>query len=139
MRLLSRNDLSLNERYPEVAEALDAQSRRRFAIDGEVVAFDGGRTSFEALARRGRRAVTVYLYVFDVLWLDGRDVRPLPLRERKRLLRDALDFGGPLRLTPHRNERRRGVLRGGLPQGLGGADRQAGGQPVHARPARATG
>ena len=103
VRLLSRNDLSLNARYPEVAEALEAQRRRRFAIDGEVVAFDRGRTSFEALARRGHRAVKVFLYVFDVLWLDGRDVRALPLRERKRLLRDALDFGGPLRLTAHRN------------------------------------
>ncbi|MBN1527467.1 MAG: non-homologous end-joining DNA ligase [Thermoleophilaceae bacterium] len=104
VRMLSRNDLPLNERYPEVAEALEAQSLRRFAIDGEVVAFDRGRTSFAALARRGHRHVKVYLYVFDLLWIDGRDVRPLPLRERKRLLRDALDWGGPLRLTPHRNE-----------------------------------
>ena len=55
MRLLSRNDLSLNGRYPEVAEALEAESLQSASpIDGEVVAFDGGRTSFEALARRGR-------------------------------------------------------------------------------------
>jgi bifunctional non-homologous end joining protein LigD len=104
VRLLSRNDLSLNGRYPEIAEALEGQSRTRFAIDGEVVAFDRGRTSFAALARRGQHAVRVYLYAFDILWLDGRDVRALPLRERKRLLRETLDFGGPLRLTSHRNE-----------------------------------
>jgi bifunctional non-homologous end joining protein LigD len=104
VRLLSRNDLSLNSRYPEIAEALEAQRCTRFAIDGEVVAFDRGKTSFEALARRGRRAVKVYLYAFDVLWLDGQDVRPLPLRERKRLLRTALDLKGPLRFTAHRNE-----------------------------------
>jgi DNA ligase D-like protein (predicted ligase) len=103
VRMLSRNDLSLNARYPEVAEALEAESRERFAIDGEVVAFSGGRTSFEALARRGRHRVAVYLYVFDLLWLDGYDVRGLPLRSRKRLLRSALDFHGPIRLTPHRN------------------------------------
>ena len=101
--LLSRNDLSLNGRYPELVEALEAESCKRFVIDGEVVAFDGGRTSFAALARHGRRRVSVFLYVFDVLWLDGHDVRPLPLRSRKRLLRAALTFKGPVRLTPHRN------------------------------------
>jgi bifunctional non-homologous end joining protein LigD len=103
LRLLSRNDLSMNERYPEVAGALAAQRRTRFVVDGEVVAFSGGRTSFETLARRGERGVSVFYYVFDVLWLDGHDVRPLPLRSRKRLLRDALEFGDPLRFTPHRN------------------------------------
>jgi bifunctional non-homologous end joining protein LigD len=46
----------------------------------------------------------VFLYVFDVLHLDGYDVRALPLRARKRLLRGALEFHGPVRLTPHRNE-----------------------------------
>jgi bifunctional non-homologous end joining protein LigD len=102
-RLLSRNDLSLNARYPELAVALDGQSCTRFAVDGEVVAFAGGRTSFGALARRGRRRVAVYLYLFDLLWLDGYDVRALPLRSRKRVLRAALDFNGPLRFTPHRN------------------------------------
>jgi DNA ligase D-like protein (predicted ligase) len=102
-RLLSRNDLSLNERYPEVARALDAQATMQFVVDGEVVALDRGQTSFAKLAARGHHYVPVYLYLFDILWLDGRDVRDLPLRVRKRLLRDALRFGGPLRLVPHRN------------------------------------
>jgi len=101
--LLSRNDLSLNGRYPELVEALEAESRDRFVVDGEVVAFAGGRTSFAALAGRGRRRASVFLYVFDVLWLDGHDVRALPLRSRKRLLRGALAFKGPVRLTPYRN------------------------------------
>ncbi len=104
VRLLSRNDLPLNGRYPEVADALDADPCTRFAIDGEVVAFDGAQTSFARLAQRGKERVAVFLYVFDVLWLDGYDVRPLPLRARKRLLRDALRFEDPIRLTPHRNE-----------------------------------
>ena len=93
----------MNERYPEVAEALAAQRQTRFVVDGEVVAFSGSRTSFETLARRGERGVRVFYYVFDLLWLDGYDVRPLPLRSRKRLLRDAIEFGDPLRFTPHRN------------------------------------
>ena len=66
-------------------------------------AFSGTRTSFETLARRGERGVRVFCYVFDLLWLAGYDVRPLPLRARKRLLRDAIEFGDPLRFTPHRN------------------------------------
>jgi bifunctional non-homologous end joining protein LigD len=103
VRLLSRNDLSMNGRYPEVAQALEAERCQRFAVDGEVVAFDGARTSFARLARRGQHPVAVFFYVFDLLWLDGCDVRALPLRARKRLLRGALTFSGPVRLTPHRN------------------------------------
>ena len=63
----------------------------------------------------------MFFYVFDVLWLDGEDVRPKPLRERKRLLREAIDFGDTVRFTQHRNTRGRGHVRGGVPQGLGGA------------------
>ncbi len=81
VRLLSRNDLSMNDRYPEVAEALEAQECRRFAIDGEVVAFDHGQTSFSRLARRGRERVAVFLYAFDITWLDGRG-RARPAADR---------------------------------------------------------
>jgi bifunctional non-homologous end joining protein LigD len=104
VKLLSRNDLSLNGRFPEIAEALETQPQLRFAIDGEVVAFDGAATSFARLAQRGHHYGPVFYYVFDVLWLDGVDVRPEPLRARKRLLRDAMRFGDPIRFTTHRNE-----------------------------------
>jgi bifunctional non-homologous end joining protein LigD len=104
VKLLSRNNLSLNGRFPEIAEALEGEDAQRFAVDGEVVAFDGAATSFARLAQRGHHYVPVFYYVFDVLWLDGDDVRPRPLRERKRLLRDALSFKDPLRFTTHRNE-----------------------------------
>ena len=103
VRMLSRNDLDLSGRYPEVREALAAQDARRFAVDGEIVAFEGSRTSFAALAGRGHHRVPVFLYAFDLVWFEGRDVTSLALRERKRLLRDALRWHGPLRLTPHRN------------------------------------
>src|SRR3954449_6718201 len=103
VRLLSRNDLDLNGRFPTVAEALERQRCKRFAIDGEVVAFSGGQTSFAKLADARAGRAKVFLYVFDITWLDGEDVRPLPLRERKRLLREAIDFDGPIRFTTHRN------------------------------------
>jgi DNA ligase D-like protein (predicted ligase) len=102
--LLSRNDLSQNARYPELVEALMAEDTEQFAVDGEVVAFDGSQTSFARLAQRHQRYVPVFLYVFDVLWLEGHDVRALPLRTRKRLLKTALDFHGNVRWTQYRNE-----------------------------------
>src|SRR5579875_1330961 len=57
LRMLSRNDLDLSGRYPEIRDALAAQAERRFAVDGEVVAFDRGRTSFARLADRAHRPV----------------------------------------------------------------------------------
>jgi DNA ligase D-like protein (predicted ligase) len=100
VRLLSRNDLPLNGRFPTIATALERQPCRRFAIDGEVVAFSGGRASF---AKLGDARSKIFLYAFDITWLDGEDVRPLPLRRRKRLLRDAIEFADPIRFTTHRN------------------------------------
>jgi DNA ligase D-like protein (predicted ligase) len=103
VRLLSRNDLSLNARYPEVARALEDERCERFALDGEIVAFEGSRTSFARLAQRGRRHVPVFYYVFDLTWLEGYDVRRLTLRTRKRLLRATVRAGGGVRLSAHRN------------------------------------
>jgi len=103
LRLLSRNKLSLNGRFPVVASALEAAATVDCVLDGEVIAFAGGKTSFERLQQRGERAASIFYYVFDLLYLDGYDVRPLSTRARKRLLRQALRFGGPLRHTPHRN------------------------------------
>ena len=73
---------------------LSGQSRERFVVDGEVVSVSG---RFQDDGPR-------LYHVFDVLWLDGEDVRALPLRERKALLRDALTWEDPLRLVPYRNE-----------------------------------
>ena len=103
VKLLSRNDLSQNDRWPELVEALEKDRCDQFVIDGEVVAFEGSQTSFAKLAQRARHYVPVFYYVFDILWLEGRDVRKLPLRTRKRLLHDALEFHGNVRWTQHRN------------------------------------
>jgi bifunctional non-homologous end joining protein LigD len=103
VRLLSRNDLSMNARYPELATALASEPSDRFAVDGEIVAFDGAKTSFTRLAQRQQHYVPVFFYVFDLLWLEGNDVRALPLRTRKRLLRATLTFSNGVRWTPHRN------------------------------------
>jgi DNA ligase D-like protein (predicted ligase) len=103
VRLLSRNHLSLNARFPEVVEALEADRATNFVIDGEVVAFRGAQTSFEALQQRGEHEAKIFYYVFDLLYLGDEDTTSLPWRERKSMLRGALSFKGPVRLTPHRN------------------------------------
>lgn len=111
VRLLSRNRKELNNHYPELVEALAEQTNQDFVVDGEIVAFEGNRTSFSRLQGRmqvndpdaaRRTGVKVFLYVFDVVHLDGQDLTGLPLRRRKALLRGALEYGGPLRFTPHR-------------------------------------
>jgi bifunctional non-homologous end joining protein LigD len=112
VRLLSRTKQRLDDTYPELVPPLGSQASDDFIVDGEIVAFDRGRTSFERLQQRiqlhdPERAlatgVAVFYYLFDLLWLDGNDTTRLPLRDRKRLLREALGFGGRLRLLPHRN------------------------------------
>lgn len=113
VQLLSRNRHSLNETYPELVDALAAQRTARFVVDGEVVAFEGHRTSFARL--QGRLGITdpeqaresgiaVYYYLFDLLHLEGQATLELPLIWRKRLLRDAFEFDDPLRYTRHRVE-----------------------------------
>ena len=103
VRLLSRNNLSLKARFPEVAAALADDPASDLVLDGEFGAFDGAQTSFARLQQRGEREVATFLYAFDLLHLAGNDTTALPLRARKALLRRAIAFRGPLRLTPHRN------------------------------------
>lgn len=94
-RLWSRNELSLNERYAGIAAALDADAADGFVIDGEAVAFVGGRDRFGGGGQGGE----LFYYVFDVLVADGRDVRPLPLEERRSVLEGVLRWTDPLRMT----------------------------------------
>jgi bifunctional non-homologous end joining protein LigD len=120
VRLVSRTDKDMTGQFPEVAEALAAQPVDDFVVDGELVAFKNGITSFSRLQRRARERVAVFLYVFDLLRLEGRDVRDLPLRERKALLRESFDFGGRLRYSPHRNEHGTRLFKEACRQGLEG-------------------
>jgi DNA ligase D-like protein (predicted ligase) len=111
VRLLTRARQSITGTFPEVTEALAAQDADGYVVDGEVVAFEAGQTRFSRLQRRlgiarpGEQLlaqVPVLYYVFDVLYADGRDARPRPQLERKKLLAELLSFGGPLRYTEHR-------------------------------------
>jgi len=112
VRLMTRNQKDATSTYPEVTEALAGQRASDFIIDGEVVAFDGGQTRFARLQQRLgvrhpgpdlRADVPVCYYIFDVLWAGDGDVRSLPLRERKQILRELLAFADPLRFTEHKD------------------------------------
>jgi bifunctional non-homologous end joining protein LigD len=127
--LTSRAGKPLTLAYPELVEALEAEPATDFLADGEIVAFDGKRTSFEKL--QGRMGVhdprlarltgiPVFLYLFDLLEFDGHDLTGLPLRERKRGLRRAFSFHGPVRYTPHRNERGEELFREACAKGWEG-------------------
>jgi bifunctional non-homologous end joining protein LigD len=109
VRLVSRTGQDMTRTYPELADELAGGPD--LMADGEIVAFKGGVTSFERLQGRmqirdpeaaRRTGIAAYLYLFDVLEVDGRDVRSLPLRERKLLLREAVRWHGHVRWTPHR-------------------------------------
>ncbi|MEC9372621.1 MAG: non-homologous end-joining DNA ligase [Planctomycetota bacterium] len=113
VRLMSRNRKEMNGAYPELVDAIRSQTTHDCIVDGEIVAFEGAQTSFARLqgrmkitdpdeARKSR--IAVYYYLFDLLHLDGRDVTRLPLRDRKRLLRRAIEYRDPLRFAAHRNE-----------------------------------
>lgn len=112
VRLMTRNRNTVNDTYPELAEAVAAQPAQDFVADGEVVAFEGNVTSFSRLQGRMQisnpdkarnSGIAVTLYLFDLLHLAGHDTTGLPLRRRKSLLRQALSFEDPLRFTSHRN------------------------------------
>ncbi len=112
VRLASRTGQRLTDTYPELVDALAGQGARGLVLDGEVVAFEHGRTSFHRLQGRmqirdpdaaRRSGIAIFYYLFDVLHAGGYDVRPLPLRVRKGLLRRVVSFTGPLRYTVHRN------------------------------------
>jgi DNA ligase D-like protein (predicted ligase) len=110
---MTRNEHDISSTFPEIAEALAAQHLGDdFVVDGEIVAFDKDETKFGLLQHRLgviRPAaellaeVPAYYYLFDVLWAGGRDVRPVPLLERKKILRELLSFDDPLRFTEHRD------------------------------------
>lgn len=112
IRLLSRNRKTQNAYYPELVEAFGAQPARDFVVDGEVVAFREGVTSFSRLQQRMkivepgealRASVPVYFYAFDIVHLAGRDTMRLGVLERKALLRKALEYEDPLRFSTHRH------------------------------------
>jgi bifunctional non-homologous end joining protein LigD len=88
MAMWSRNELDLAPRFPKIAEQVAKLKLDDAVLDGEIVATDAeGVPRFQLL--QGGTSREVY-FVFDILWLDGRDLRRLPYEERRAILVKAL-------------------------------------------------
>ena len=102
IRLLTRNGHDWSPRYPLIREAVNRLKVRSCLIDGEAVACDeNGLAVFERL-RRKREGRHVFLYAFDLIELNGDDLRRDPLEVRKATLRSMLAKAGlGLRFNEH--------------------------------------
>lgn len=99
VRLVSRAGNDLTGRFAGVAEAVAALPATDVCLDGEVVVVDAGGVSDFASLIAGRGAPV--LFAFDLLRLDGEDLRAAPLEARKERLR-ALVEGSRVKYTAHR-------------------------------------
>jgi len=107
-QLFSRNARDWTEKFPTVAEALGRLAVEQAILDGEVtVLLPDGTSSFQALQNFGSSAARGQLayMVFDLLYLDGRDLTGARLEDRKaalaRLLASANDQAAVLRYSDH--------------------------------------
>jgi bifunctional non-homologous end joining protein LigD len=105
VNLFTRNGLDWSERVPTLRAALAELPVTGAALDGELCSLKpDGVSSFQDLQNAlsaGREAALVY-FAFDLLWLDGEDLRPLPLLERKARLAALLDGQqGSIRYSDH--------------------------------------
>ena len=113
VRLVTRRGNEANGSFPEIVRAVGALPYRHIILDGEVVATDEqGRPSFQRLQQRARflrpteiRRATlenpVTFFAFDFLAFEDRDLRGLPLTQRKRLLRELLPPAGQVHYVDH--------------------------------------
>ena len=102
VRLYSRPGNDLTHRFPLIVEALAALRSRSVIIDGEAVACEkDGMPNFDRL-RYHRDDTNVFLYAFDLIELNGEDLRRDPLEVRKATLASVLTKSSPgLRLNEH--------------------------------------
>jgi bifunctional non-homologous end joining protein LigD len=130
VRLESRRGGEITNRYPEVRGLGAALGATPVVLDGEVVAFDGERPSFERLqrrmhvgsettARRLAREVPVVYVAFDLLWLDGHSALELEYTERRDLL-EGLELAGESWQTPAWYEDGEALLAASRESGLEG-------------------
>jgi bifunctional non-homologous end joining protein LigD len=85
-RILSRNQKDLGKKFPEITDSIAGLNVQDIVIDGEIVALDDrGRPSFQLLQGfdMGLVRPPIVFYAFDLLRLDGEDLRGLPIEERK--------------------------------------------------------
>ncbi len=93
VRLFTRNGNDFGKRFPQVVAAVAALAARSCPIDGEVIVSDEAGLAVFELLRSWRHDRSAMLCAFDLLELDGEDLRRLPIEQRKRTLAELM--GGP--------------------------------------------
>lgn len=102
VRLFTRNGNDWSKRYAAITECAAALPARSFVLDGELVCCDGSGLAVFEMLRSRRHDRDAFLYAFDILLLDGDDLRGVELDERKARLQQLLaraDYG--IRLNEH--------------------------------------
>ncbi len=132
VRLVSRSQNDLTAQFPELGSLPQFIKAHRAILDGEIVALDEeGRPSFSLMQQRtgfhpGKRSlqrregVPVVYYAFDLLYLDGFDLRRVTLEQRKQLLKDRIKVGGVIQFSDHYAEKGLDLLEAAKQRGLEG-------------------
>jgi bifunctional non-homologous end joining protein LigD len=102
VRLYSRPGNDLSRRFPLIVETLARLRSRSCIVDGEAVACDNNGVASFDLVRHHRANDSVFLYAFDLIELNGDDLRRDPLEVRKARLASVLAKAGPgIRFNEH--------------------------------------
>jgi len=132
VRLVSRNQNDLTAQFPELKSLPQFVKAGRAILDGEIVALDDeGRPSFSLMQQRTgfqpgkrrlprREGVPVIYYAFDLLYLDGLDLRRDGLDERKLLLQEKIVPGGVIQFSDHFAEKGLDLFEAAKRRGLEG-------------------
>lgn len=102
VKIYSRNGLSFNERYPALVTELQKLNMKA-VLDGEVIVFnEENRPDFQKLQHYDdNRHLPLVYYVFDILELNNKDLKELPLIERKDILQKNLRTNEFIRFSDH--------------------------------------
>ncbi len=132
VRFVSRSQNDLTAQFPELGSLPQFVKAERAILDGEIVALDGeGRPSFSLMQQRtgfqpgkrrlrGREGVPIVYYAFDLLYVDGFDLRGVALEQRKQLLQDRIVPGGLVHFSDHYPEKGLDLFEAAKQRGLEG-------------------
>ncbi|HEU5113387.1 MAG TPA: non-homologous end-joining DNA ligase, partial [Acidimicrobiia bacterium] len=130
-RLITRNDKDVTVAYPELHRLHEQTVALEAMLDGEIVAFENGVPSFQRLQQRMHlrdeqkvkemaRQIPVVYIVFDLLYLDSRDLTGRPLEERRRILEDTIVPSDHVQVSPMTEGEGAALFRAAAEQGLEG-------------------
>jgi bifunctional non-homologous end joining protein LigD len=102
VKLMSRNQKDYTEHFTQIKDALKTNSANMI-LDGEVVVLDeAGKSNFQLLQQFQKTGKgQLFYYVFDILWLNGKDLRQLPLLKRKKILNRVLPTSDTIKISEH--------------------------------------